>query len=73
MIYKLWYLEFDSTGILKKAHARTGDHTNTTGTLHRQVTSMKLFCFSNNLNCYSPATVQYEAQSTLAIYIHTTF
>lgn len=34
---------------------------------------MKLFCFSNNLNCYSPVTVQYQTQSTLAIYIHTTF
>lgn len=72
MIYKLWYLEFDSTGIFKKAHAHTEDHTNTSGTLHRQVTSMKLFCFSNNLNCYSPVTVQYQAQSTLAVYIHTT-
>ena len=42
-------------------------------TLHLQVTSMKLFWFSNNLNCYSPVTVQYHAQSTLSVYIDTTF
>lgn len=56
----------------KKAYAHTEDHTNTSR-VHLQPTSMKLFCFSNNLNCYFPVTVQYQAQSTWAIYIHTTF
>lgn len=73
MIYKWWSLEFDSTGIFKK-HMHTQRTTQILlETLHLQVTSMKLFCFSNNLNCYSPVTVQYQAQSTLAIYTHTTF
>lgn len=76
-VYLLWFTNggpwnLTAREFLKSTCTHKGPH-KYFWKLHLQITSMKLFCFSNNLNCYSPVTVQYQAQSTLAIYTHTTF